>query len=321
MYRTFSSRVALRAMTVGVGPAACVGAFVATRPVIRCDAPTLATGPPRRRRPSLDISPDTVRQLSSGSVAGSLPWVNSSPNGPGCKLTHTVGFGIGVLVGLFSKTLALLTGLVALSIHVSLAIATCSLTQSLTPLDCFPLRTGHYPYLRPRQVLKPKCFVDQEQEEPIVDVVIPCNIHLGCLCTSIVSLGSTPSTSLNLCCLPLQPSKSKVVALKVTLRLIHNLGIVCVEPFLLLACEKLRVDKVPAVRHHGYVLKAQEGLIPKRVLGLDLLDDDDVLDSNTVLSVFVVSGLVGQHVAWSESHLGELDTSANANRTLVDIQE
>ncbi|KAJ4175105.1 hypothetical protein NW754_005524 [Fusarium falciforme] len=98
MYRTFSSRVALRAMTVGVGPAACVGAFVATRPVIRCDGPTLATGPPRRRQPSLDISPDTVRQLSSGSVAG---------------------FGVGVLVGLFSKTLALLTGLVALSIHIA----------------------------------------------------------------------------------------------------------------------------------------------------------------------------------------------------------
>lgn len=172
MYRTFSSRVALRAMTVGVGPAACVGAFVATRPVIRCDGPTLATGPPRRRQPSLDISPDTVRQLSSGSVAG---------------------FGVGVLVGLFSKTLALLTGLVALSIHVSLATATCSLSPiSLTPLDRFPLRTGHYPHSRHRQVLEPKCPMGQEQEEPIVDVVIPCNIHLGCVCTSIVSLGSTP---------------------------------------------------------------------------------------------------------------------------------
>lgn len=87
MYRTFSSRVALRAMTVGVGPAACVGAFVATRPVIRCDAPTLATGPPKRRQRSLDISPDTVRQLSSGSVAGSLSWRTRPPM---CrKLTYT----------------------------------------------------------------------------------------------------------------------------------------------------------------------------------------------------------------------------------------
>ncbi|CVL01890.1 uncharacterized protein FMAN_08021 [Fusarium mangiferae] len=97
MYRAFNSRVALRAMSRGIAPATCVGAFIATRPVIRCDAPTLATGPPSRRRP-LDVSPDTVRQLSSGSVAG---------------------FGIGVVVALFSRTLALLTGLIAFSIHVA----------------------------------------------------------------------------------------------------------------------------------------------------------------------------------------------------------
>ncbi|KAF4972623.1 hypothetical protein FZEAL_9566 [Fusarium zealandicum] len=98
MYRTFNSRVAYRAMAAGLGPTACVGAFVATRPVIRCDAPTLATGPPRRRQPSLDVSPNTVRQISSGSVAG---------------------FGVGVVVALFSRTLAILSGLVALSIHIA----------------------------------------------------------------------------------------------------------------------------------------------------------------------------------------------------------
>ncbi|CZS78208.1 unnamed protein product [Fusarium graminearum] len=70
MYRTFNSRIALRALSRGIAPATCIGAFVATRPVIRCDAPTLATGPPRRNR-SFDVSPDTVRQLSSGSIAGS----------------------------------------------------------------------------------------------------------------------------------------------------------------------------------------------------------------------------------------------------------
>ncbi|KAM0421751.1 hypothetical protein ACHAPD_000189 [Fusarium lateritium] len=73
MYRTFNSRIALRAMSRGIAPATCIGAFVATRPVIRCDAPTLATGPPRRNR-SFDVSPDTVRQLSSGSIAGMLPY-------------------------------------------------------------------------------------------------------------------------------------------------------------------------------------------------------------------------------------------------------
>ncbi|EXM23683.1 hypothetical protein FOTG_09109 [Fusarium oxysporum f. sp. vasinfectum 25433] len=97
MHRAFNSRVAFRAMSRGIAPATCVGAFIATRPAIRCDAPTLATGPPPRRRP-LEVSPDTVRQLSSGSVAG---------------------FGIGVVVALFSRTLALLTGLIAFSIHVS----------------------------------------------------------------------------------------------------------------------------------------------------------------------------------------------------------
>ncbi|GKU02872.1 histone H3 centromeric protein cse-4 [Fusarium langsethiae] len=88
---------AFRAMSRGIAPATCVGAFVATRPVIRCDAPTLATGPPRRNR-SFDVSPDTVRQLSSGSIAG---------------------FGIGVVVALFSRTLAFLAGVVAFSIHLA----------------------------------------------------------------------------------------------------------------------------------------------------------------------------------------------------------
>ncbi|KAF4993858.1 hypothetical protein FGRMN_6189 [Fusarium graminum] len=97
MYRAFNSRVAFRAMSRGIAPATCAGAFIATRPVIRCDAPTLATGPPRRNR-SLDVSPDTVRQLSSGSIAG---------------------FGVGVVVALFSRTLALLAGLVAFSMHVA----------------------------------------------------------------------------------------------------------------------------------------------------------------------------------------------------------
>ncbi|KAF4333041.1 histone H3-like centromeric cse-4 [Fusarium beomiforme] len=54
-------------------------------------------GPPPRRRP-LDIPPDTVRQLSSGSIAG---------------------FGVGVVVTLFSRTLAFFTGLIAFSIHVA----------------------------------------------------------------------------------------------------------------------------------------------------------------------------------------------------------
>ncbi|KAM0247678.1 hypothetical protein ACHAP5_003925 [Fusarium lateritium] len=115
MYRAFNSRVALRAMSRGIAPATCVGAFIATRPVIRCDAPTLATGPPPRRSRSLDVSPDTVRQLSSGSIAGLLSL-------PDISLSHTqqfLGFGVGVVVALFSRTLAFLAGLVAFSVHVA----------------------------------------------------------------------------------------------------------------------------------------------------------------------------------------------------------
>lgn len=99
MNRTFNPRAALRTMAVGVGPMACVGTFIATRPVIRCDAPTLATGPPQRRyRSSFDVSPEIVKQVSRGSITG---------------------FGVGVLVALFSKTLTFFGGLFALSIHIA----------------------------------------------------------------------------------------------------------------------------------------------------------------------------------------------------------
>ncbi|KPM36892.1 hypothetical protein AK830_g9670 [Neonectria ditissima] len=100
MNRMFSSRMAFRAVAAGIGPAACAGSFLVNRRAIRCDSPGLAaSSPPRRRRPSaLDVAPETVNQVSSGSVAG---------------------FATGLVVALFSRTLALFSGLFAVSLHIA----------------------------------------------------------------------------------------------------------------------------------------------------------------------------------------------------------
>lgn len=120
MNRAFNPRIALRTVAAGVGPVACVGTFIATRPVIRCDAPTLATGPPRRRQSSFDVSPETVKQVSSGSIAGLSPLaMYSTVPLHDTDSRFTPGFGVGVIVALFSKALAFFGGLFALSVHVS----------------------------------------------------------------------------------------------------------------------------------------------------------------------------------------------------------
>lgn len=74
MSRIFSSRVAFRALAAGIGPTACASSLFVGRRVIRCDAPPLVAYPPsgQRRRSVLDVSPETVSQISSGSVAGAL---------------------------------------------------------------------------------------------------------------------------------------------------------------------------------------------------------------------------------------------------------
>ncbi|KAF7561897.1 hypothetical protein G7046_g2237 [Stylonectria norvegica] len=100
MSRIFNPRLAFRTFAVGIGPAACMGSLVMNRRAIRCDSGAFIANPPARqsRRPFIDVTPDTVRQVSSGSI---------------------VGFGAGLLVALFSKTIAMLGGLVAFSMHVS----------------------------------------------------------------------------------------------------------------------------------------------------------------------------------------------------------
>lgn len=77
MSRILRSRPTLRAFAASIGPAACVGSIMVNRPTIRCDSPSVNTTRPssgQRRLPPGDISPDKVRQISGGSVAGSYPW-------------------------------------------------------------------------------------------------------------------------------------------------------------------------------------------------------------------------------------------------------
>lgn len=122
MSRLVVFRQAARMAVAGVGPGACIYTAYALRPSpIRLDA---GPAPPftHRLRPRPRISSSAVQQLSSGSLAGkgsrsiySVLW------SPMLTTSHTcLGFGAGVLVALFSRTLAFVAGLLALSIYVSL---------------------------------------------------------------------------------------------------------------------------------------------------------------------------------------------------------
>ncbi|KAH7140542.1 hypothetical protein EDB81DRAFT_56015 [Dactylonectria macrodidyma] len=100
MNRIFGSRVAFRALAAGIGPSAGAGSLLVNRRAIRCDAHPSAASPPSRQRrtPPLDLSPELVSQLSSGSV---------------------LGFGTGLVLALFSRTVALLSGLFAISLYIA----------------------------------------------------------------------------------------------------------------------------------------------------------------------------------------------------------
>lgn len=65
-------RSALRSLAVGIGPAICIGSLVGIRPPIRCDSSPLSTSAPfvQRQQPGSELSPDKIRQITSGSVYG-----------------------------------------------------------------------------------------------------------------------------------------------------------------------------------------------------------------------------------------------------------
>ncbi|KAL6398915.1 hypothetical protein AUP68_17449 [Ilyonectria robusta] len=133
MSRIFSSRVAFRALAAGIGPTACASSLFVGRRVIRCDAPPLVAYPPpgQRRRSALDVSPETVSQISSGSVA-----------------------------------------------------------------DCLALWVRCVPHFGNSKALGRERPVGKEQGETLVYYVVPCHIHLGCVCAPVGLASLRPVASL-----------------------------------------------------------------------------------------------------------------------------
>ncbi|KAI5457920.1 hypothetical protein BGZ63DRAFT_407973 [Mariannaea sp. PMI_226] len=114
MSRMFTSRATLRALAASIGPAGCAGTLLVNQRAIRCDSPQQAapSTPRLRRLTALELSPDTVAQISSGSV--------TDTSGSLLRLAFMLlGFGVGLVVTVFSRTLAFLTGLVGLCLHVA----------------------------------------------------------------------------------------------------------------------------------------------------------------------------------------------------------
>ncbi|CEJ81322.1 hypothetical protein VHEMI01457 [[Torrubiella] hemipterigena] len=98
----FRFRTAFRAMSVGLAPCLFAGTMLVRRTPIRFDSVQPKDNQARSRiqvhAPSTTISPEFVEQVSSGSIAG---------------------FGTGLVLALFSRSLVLLGGLVAGSIHLA----------------------------------------------------------------------------------------------------------------------------------------------------------------------------------------------------------
>jgi len=102
MARVIGIGRASRLLAVGLVPAACLGYAFPQRP-LRCDA---FPSPSKRSESSISgqtlgdfqRSDHVVRQISSGSLAG---------------------FGTGLVVALFSRTLVIISGLCALTLHVA----------------------------------------------------------------------------------------------------------------------------------------------------------------------------------------------------------
>lgn len=112
-------RGAFRAMAVGLGPGLCAGAMLARRTPLRFDAPAhVPDMSARRTRIAEPVSPQFVEQVSTGSITGMCFTSRTHKTVHGLTQIRITGFGAGVLVALFSRTLVFLGGLVAASIHV-----------------------------------------------------------------------------------------------------------------------------------------------------------------------------------------------------------
>ena len=125
---------------------------------------------------------------------------------------------------------------------------------------------------------------------------------------------------LELSCLPLQPLHRSLVPLEKPLRLLHNLFMILIDPLPLLHTQQPNINQLPTHGHHGHVFKAQIRLISKTMLRVHFPGHDDVLDPDTEIAVFIVSRLIGQHVPGREGNLAVLNTRADSDGTLVDVE-
>lgn len=91
MNRLLYHRSAFRNLAIGIGPAVCIGSIIQTRRPIRCDSPSSALNdslPRLQQQPQgTKLSPDKVRQISSGSVAGPFFLPNLSSRS---SMTHHI---------------------------------------------------------------------------------------------------------------------------------------------------------------------------------------------------------------------------------------
>lgn len=77
------------------------------------------------------------------------------------------------------------------------------------------------------------------------------------------------------------------------------------------------INQFAAVGYHRNVLETKVRLVAEFVLRFDLLNHDDILDADTKAAIFVVSRLVGDHVAGGKGNFGILDSSADADGPFV----
>ena len=68
------------------------------------------------------------------------------------------------------------------------------------------------------------------------------------------------------------------------------------------------------------MLKAQVRLIPEMMLRLHFPGHDDVLDPDAKVAVFVVTGLIGQHITGGQGNLAVLNARADTDGTFMDIE-
>lgn len=119
----------------------------------------------------------------------------------------------------------------------------------------------------------------------------------------------------------LQPCERKLVVGQGSLELLGSQLVRSVNPVLLLLREQSRLNHLVAVGDHRDVLKPVERSAAEVVLRLDLLDNDDILDTDAKVAVLIIARLVRKDVAELEGELGVRRTGTNAHRALVDVEE